>query len=252
MPPILTVGIGHRFYSPELGRWMSRDPIGVAGGANLDAFVFNDTINRIDRLGQLSLAYNPSPSSSVTLFELGLEWLTGRGPRHRDFKDGDAFAEQMRSHKHIQMKIREVTDTVTRLCSSDCKYAGPYELSGENADYDLSGIEGVVKYLGDYSNLLTFGAFGNLAVTFSGSYSAKFTVKNIDCCKNHADLAIVMNNRSHAASALRPPLLGYTEWWQTHVAPRINRLFESGPGSPTTQKITLTAELTLSSSCATK
>ena len=28
IPPIVTVGIGHRFYSPSLGRWLSRDPIG--------------------------------------------------------------------------------------------------------------------------------------------------------------------------------------------------------------------------------
>jgi hypothetical protein len=243
---------GYRYYDPMTGRWPSRDPIGEEGGINLYGFVENDGVNRLDYLGQFGLSYTPPPNSSVTPFELGIEWLTGLGPRHRDFKDGDAFAEQMRSHNHIQTKIKEVTNTVTGKCNSDCKYTGPYSPPTSTSSYNLGGVEGVAKYLGDYSNLLTFGAFGNLAVTFTGSYGATFTVKNIDCCKNTADLEIVMNNRSHAASALRPPVLGYTDWWQTHIAPRVNQLFQSGPGSPTTQKVTLTETLTLSSDCPTK
>jgi RHS repeat-associated protein len=243
---------GYRYYDPLTGRWPSRDPMEEQGGVNLYGFVENDGVNRLDYLGQFGLSYTPPPNSSVTPFELGIEWLTGLGPRHRDFKDGDAFAEQMRSHNHIQTKIKEVTNTVTGKCNSDCKYTGPYSPPTSTSSYNLGGVEGVAKYLGDYSNLLTFGAFGNLAVTFTGSYGATFTVKNIDCCKNTADLEIVMNNRSHAASALRPPVLGYTDWWQTHIAPRVNQLFQSGPGSPTTQKVTLTETLTLSSDCPTK
>ena len=33
------VSFGSRFYAPELGRWMSRDPLGEAGGLNLYAYV---------------------------------------------------------------------------------------------------------------------------------------------------------------------------------------------------------------------
>lgn len=42
---------GHRFYSPSLGRWLSRDPIEEAGGVNLYGFVGNDPINQQDLLG---------------------------------------------------------------------------------------------------------------------------------------------------------------------------------------------------------
>ena len=42
---------GHRFYSPELGRWLSRDPIEEKGGINLYGFVKNDSINNVDKLG---------------------------------------------------------------------------------------------------------------------------------------------------------------------------------------------------------
>lgn len=42
---------GYRYYSPELGRWVTRDPIEEDGGLNLYGFVGNNPINYIDPLG---------------------------------------------------------------------------------------------------------------------------------------------------------------------------------------------------------
>ncbi|MDD4406312.1 MAG: RHS repeat-associated core domain-containing protein [Parabacteroides sp.] len=42
---------GYRYYSPALGRWLSRDPIEERGGLNLYAFVNNDPVNKWDKLG---------------------------------------------------------------------------------------------------------------------------------------------------------------------------------------------------------
>ncbi|PLX40040.1 MAG: hypothetical protein C0608_10075 [Deltaproteobacteria bacterium] len=44
---------GYRYYSPELGRWINRDPIEEEGGLNLYGFVGNDPINAYDLLGQM-------------------------------------------------------------------------------------------------------------------------------------------------------------------------------------------------------
>jgi len=41
----------YRAYDPELGRWLSRDPIGENGGLNLYAYVGNTPINAIDSYG---------------------------------------------------------------------------------------------------------------------------------------------------------------------------------------------------------
>ena len=46
---------GYRYYSPRLGRWMSRDPIEEQGGLNLYLFTQNQSPNMLDLLGQLDL-----------------------------------------------------------------------------------------------------------------------------------------------------------------------------------------------------
>ena len=42
---------GYRYYNPETGRWINRDPIGEQGGLNLYGFVANDPMNLIDPFG---------------------------------------------------------------------------------------------------------------------------------------------------------------------------------------------------------
>lgn len=42
---------GYRFYSPTLGRWISRDPIGENGGLNVSAFLVNEPVARSDNRG---------------------------------------------------------------------------------------------------------------------------------------------------------------------------------------------------------
>ena len=42
---------GFRYYSPSLGRFLNRDPLGELGGSNLYAFVENDPVNGWDRFG---------------------------------------------------------------------------------------------------------------------------------------------------------------------------------------------------------
>lgn len=42
---------GYRFYNPSTGRWPSRDPIEERGGTNLYAFLRNNGLHSVDRLG---------------------------------------------------------------------------------------------------------------------------------------------------------------------------------------------------------
>ena len=42
---------GHRFYSPRLARWLTRDPIEEEDGLNLYAYCGNDSMNNVDPYG---------------------------------------------------------------------------------------------------------------------------------------------------------------------------------------------------------
>ncbi|HMO05452.1 MAG TPA: RHS repeat-associated core domain-containing protein [Kiritimatiellia bacterium] len=56
---------GYRFYNPELGKWLSRDPIGEDGGINLASFLSNDTVNSIDLLGLNKIKVDCCPKEKI-------------------------------------------------------------------------------------------------------------------------------------------------------------------------------------------
>ncbi len=62
---------GYRFYSPSIGRWMTRDPMGERGGMNLYGFVENNPINQFDPWG-LGL-FNPTPEEIAQNWEALME-----------------------------------------------------------------------------------------------------------------------------------------------------------------------------------
>jgi len=51
-----------RYYDPQLGRWLSADPIGFAGGLNLYTYVGNNPVTRVDPSG----LWPDSPSTAMT------------------------------------------------------------------------------------------------------------------------------------------------------------------------------------------
>ena len=59
-----------RWYDPDTGRWLSKDPIGLGGGLNLYAFCGNDPINITDFLGLCESYRNAVsyPHSYTTLY----------------------------------------------------------------------------------------------------------------------------------------------------------------------------------------
>jgi RHS repeat-associated protein len=55
----------YRYYSPGLGRWVNRDPIGEAIGAGLYLLLANDPINDADMNGLMGCCRDPDPPSGT-------------------------------------------------------------------------------------------------------------------------------------------------------------------------------------------
>ncbi len=86
----------HRYYDPQLGRYITPDPIGLDGGINLFAYVGNNPVNWVDPLGLATIwvhsnprHYNPGPGHGwVTIVnDDGSSETVGNypgGPSNRD------------------------------------------------------------------------------------------------------------------------------------------------------------------------
>jgi hypothetical protein len=57
-------------YDPNIGRWLSRDPIMERGGVNLLGFVGNDSLNSTDYLGLDFIAVGSNPALHTSLFDV--------------------------------------------------------------------------------------------------------------------------------------------------------------------------------------
>lgn len=66
-----------RWYTPETGRWLSKDPIGIEGGLNQYVFVDNNPVNFMDPMGWLP--FRNASSHSI---------VVGGGIGRRDGHDG--------------------------------------------------------------------------------------------------------------------------------------------------------------------
>jgi RHS repeat-associated protein len=163
----------------------------------------------------------------ATPWDVGWEWLSGQGPRHHTFRDGDPFTELLQTHYWIDETRDEIAACLAAGGSTS-------ECSGNN-NYDLGGLEGVPKYFQDYSNVLTLGHTGNLAVTFLGSYELKYQMLNVDKDAGTAKVLFHVSNESTLASATHPPVLGYLEFWEKNITPTVNALVQTGPMSKVTQ-----------------
>jgi len=74
---------GYRYYNPEAGRWLNRDPIGEEGGVNTSCFIGNEPIGRLDLLGLASQTLThdfevifPMPTSDGSLGPMSSEKVT--------------------------------------------------------------------------------------------------------------------------------------------------------------------------------
>ncbi|MCK4565152.1 MAG: RHS repeat-associated core domain-containing protein, partial [Verrucomicrobia bacterium] len=83
-----------RWYNPETGRWLSKDPIGISGGLNQYVFVENNPVNFVDPEG---LTVKSKAKAAVLAARIYIQAVAGEaGPQIvRAASKGKAVATQI-------------------------------------------------------------------------------------------------------------------------------------------------------------
>ena len=228
-----------RWYDPVLGRFIQADTLVPEPGNPLAwdryAYVLNNPVSFLDPSGHKpcdEILWNgqcirfdkiipppelpkvpdaPSDGDLATPWDVGIEWLMGEGPRRHEFREGDPFTELLQEHDYLEY-LKAITGEKLK--------AGDFSLGYYK--YDLSGIEGILKYIKDYSTLITLGETGNLAVTYLGGYIVEVYITDVNFSTGDAEVTFHVWNSSTLGSGIRPPVIGYKGFWNNIVSPLIN------------------------------
>jgi hypothetical protein len=105
---VILVGTASAHYNPQLGRWLSRDPLGEAGGFNLYAYCGNDPVNGHDPLG-LNPHYwvKPNDSAEFTLFDFFSPYTASEMRGGRSPWGGNAGA--LEHSRNVTMPLLKIT-----------------------------------------------------------------------------------------------------------------------------------------------
>ncbi|MFE5594053.1 DNRLRE domain-containing protein, partial [Streptomyces sp. NPDC056549] len=173
--------------------------------------------------------------------DLGFEWVSGTGPKHRDFGGNDAFTQSLMDHYHVQ-RVREI--------AADNVNGGNYNLGADVKQYTDKDT-GVVYNNGLNHSLNSKTVFmdftSNMSAAFLGSYNMDYTVKSVDKEAGTATIQFHVSNDStmNSGTHIAPELGGYSDWWSENIAKPLNSYYDSGRFSTKSQDITWTETVDL-------
>jgi RHS repeat-associated protein len=101
----------YRYYSPVLGRWLSRDPIGEKGGFNLYGMVSNNPVDNWDRYGMASTGASTGemqpdsvdPNNATSVEDMGT--LDEDGGMTTAYTTGDCSSATMGSSTNLTVTV---------------------------------------------------------------------------------------------------------------------------------------------------
>ncbi|MCI5196832.1 MAG: RHS repeat-associated core domain-containing protein, partial [Candidatus Electrothrix sp. AW5] len=129
---------GYRFYSPGVGRWINRDPIGEAGGINLYGFVGNGPVNWIDPNGL-------SPLKIISLCTKGYKIVKTVGWKEavRAVRKGEnvlagSRAEAKRLARSASKKKNPIRDPAHKPKEGQMRHYHPNPRNGSHVFYQIA------------------------------------------------------------------------------------------------------------------
>ncbi|MGI5485126.1 hypothetical protein [Streptomyces lavendofoliae] len=204
-----------------LGQWFNSDP----GLTDIDSTkkISEDAYNALD----LALkGKDPYPGiSSDDPYSLGWDWVTGEGPRHRDYYYGDEMTELIQSSESMEQLRLDTLEQWRSTGQPEGSVA--YSISE-------SGKLGALKKLitTDLPAIVT-GDEDHLGEAFTGSYNLNYTVKGQD---PDGSLVVEYTMKNNTSNESFLHFIGYYDWLE-----KFNR--EEGVFSSVDQKIVWTERI---------
>jgi RHS repeat-associated protein len=124
---------GYRYYSPRLGRWLSRDPIGEMGGINLYQFVRNSPLTRHDGLGLRDEDGCEAPPADYPIAQALFDAATKKFPLLGVVSGFvGAIPNPRSSHIYLDCTFEDASQRGFCLCKKRCRYRcdGEVKLAG--------------------------------------------------------------------------------------------------------------------------
>jgi hypothetical protein len=182
---------GYRYYSPSLGRWISRDPIEEKGGLNLYGFVNNDPVNKWDLWGMknrmffIIIPYVASFESfyfpykgEVNLSFLHTTWYEIRFPKMVQYAF-NRFSDEIKEKLNKKCKNNEsldIKDNEIRHIWIGAYGTGESETLGQFDEGDVGD-----KRQFSYEAALVLGNYKIEIHDFNIRYEKRMT-KKLGCC----------------------------------------------------------------------
>jgi len=190
----------HRFYDPVTGRYVSADPIGLAGGMNLYAYVQNDPVNWVDPWGLVTLN-----EARTNLIQQKVEPTGQVFMGIQSYSDTQIFNEWLKMEKKLGAWWESTTKCPEKICvNEDGKATNPNSEIWSDPNVGLiSGIilnhfhEGAVYEIrsmkneagSPHGNQCTYDSKGNLIKDIPAAGSADLYGPNNDFSKHqHHDV----------------------------------------------------------------
>lgn len=189
---------GYRYYAPELRRWLTPDPIGEKGGANLFLFCSNRPTCVMDELGLApSVNWGVTDSKTGLFSEALTDFMNGGDSKVYYYTYPDPATQRLLSHPTIAKILSEFKSIRYN------KSAGDYTL---NRDTHFTGH--FKDFVGDVATV--FGASVqdgkfDFGVRVLGSFSVTATISVWNSrCKKRLNMSI--SNTFTVESMLRNPI----------------------------------------------
>ncbi|MFE0777313.1 RHS repeat domain-containing protein, partial [Streptomyces sp. NPDC058861] len=161
-------------------------------------------------------------------FQLGLEWVMGKGPSYRKLDGNDRFTKTLQDHYHVDA-TRDVIakDLLSGKLKPDGSWSQRKHKLGET-DEQGSSIE---KLSRDFRT--------NSSAAFLGSYELKYKVTGMNKATGKATVTFLVHNESHINSATHgpPSIGGYSDWWTKKIGNPLKQAYSKGRFSPKVQDI---------------